>query len=49
MDYQEIKILKSEKRKLYNILKIYNNEQNCYCLAAEVIVKRIIKIEELLK
>lgn len=49
MNYYERKELISEKRKLTNSLKCYNNENDWHCLMAELLVRRILKIQELLK
>ena len=46
MNYQERKDLLSEKRKLLNHLKNYNNAEDCHCLMAELLVKSILRIEE---
>jgi hypothetical protein len=48
MKNKERKDLLSEKSRLINLLKPYNNESDWDCLMAEVLVKRILNIEELL-
>jgi hypothetical protein len=42
------KELISEKRKLTNRLKDYSNPNDYCCMAAELIVKRILKINSML-
>jgi hypothetical protein len=43
------KELIQEKRKLTSLLKSYNNANDCHCLLAELLVKRILKLNQLLK
>jgi len=47
MNYCEKKELISEKRKLANLVKSYNNQKDYNCMACKLLLKRIVDINNL--
>jgi hypothetical protein len=48
MSYDRKELIQ-EKRRLTAILKSYSNANDCHCLTAELLTKRILKLNQLIK